>query len=278
MPTPFRLLDQVLRGEATGPDRIGQGQVSLDARSLLFTMGVLGVVFGACVGSYTPLREGGTWQQPLASGLKIPLLFGLTFLVTLPSLYVFSAIVGSRLSLSSVINLLLAMMSVALAVCASLGPIVVFFALSTDSYPFMLVLVVIASAVGGFLGLTFLLNTLHRLALAQEAQHFEAEHAVALAEQALAEQADRPTAPAAESDAPSRPHRGALHRATPGTDIRARTVFRIWVVVFALVGAQMSWVLRPFVGHPNLPFEWFRDRGGNFFQAVWRTVERLLAG
>ena len=36
-----------------------------------------------------------------------------------------------------------------------------------------------------------------------------------------------------------------------------KVVFRLWVVVFALVGAQMGWVLRPFVGNPNLPFTWF---------------------
>jgi hypothetical protein len=47
-----------------------------------------------------------------------------------------------------------------------------------------------------------------------------------------------------------------------------RTVFRVWVVLFAMVGAQMGWVLRPFVGRPELPFEWFRERQSNFFAAV----------
>jgi hypothetical protein len=61
-------------------------------------------------------------------------------------------------------------------------------------------------------------------------------------------------------------------------DDHTRTVFRCWVVLFALVGAQMGWVLRPFIGRPELPFEWFRDRNSNFFAAVLRALGELLFG
>ena len=57
---------------------------------------------------------------------------------------------------------------------------------------------------------------------------------------------------------------------------KVRRVFRIWVVIFALVGAQMGWVLRPFVGGPTTPFEWFRARESNFFMAVMETLKNLL--
>jgi hypothetical protein len=30
----------------------------------------------------------------------------------------------------------------------------------------------------------------------------------------------------------------------------------------------MGWILRPFIGDPNLPFQWFRQRQSNFFEAV----------
>jgi hypothetical protein len=56
-----------------------------------------------------------------------------------------------------------------------------------------------------------------------------------------------------------------------------RTIFRIWMIVFALVGAQMGWVLRPFVGNPSLPFTWFRGRESNFFQAVFHTILSLFS-
>ena len=58
---------------------------------------------------------------------------------------------------------------------------------------------------------------------------------------------------------------------------RITVVTRIWVIVFALVGAQMSWVLRPFIGSPTPPFEWFRERESNFFIAVWNSLTNLAA-
>ncbi|HUV40071.1 MAG TPA: hypothetical protein VMY39_10675 [Planctomycetota bacterium] len=57
---------------------------------------------------------------------------------------------------------------------------------------------------------------------------------------------------------------------------RIRRLFKVWLVIYAVVGAQMSWVLRPFIGAPNLPFEWFRDRQSNFFLDVLLTIERFL--
>jgi hypothetical protein len=48
------------------------------------------------------------------------------------------------------------------------------------------------------------------------------------------------------------------------------------VVIYALVGAQMSWIPRPFVGAPELPFELFRNREANFFIDVFHTLGKLL--
>jgi hypothetical protein len=55
-----------------------------------------------------------------------------------------------------------------------------------------------------------------------------------------------------------------------------RAIFRIWVIVFGLVGAQMAWVLRPFIGAPDQPFVPFRGRQGNFFEAVWQQIVDLF--
>lgn len=55
-----------------------------------------------------------------------------------------------------------------------------------------------------------------------------------------------------------------------------KTVFNIWLVVFGLVGAQMSWILRPFIGSGE--FTWFRERSGNFFESVWTSVQLLFQG
>jgi hypothetical protein len=53
-------------------------------------------------------------------------------------------------------------------------------------------------------------------------------------------------------------------------------VFRIWIVIYAVVGAQMGWILRPFIGDPNRPFQLFRERHGNFFVAVWDAFWNLF--
>jgi hypothetical protein len=57
-----------------------------------------------------------------------------------------------------------------------------------------------------------------------------------------------------------------------------RSVFTCWVIVFALVGAQMGWVLRPFIGDPTLEFSWFRERKSNFFEAVLNAISTLFTG
>jgi hypothetical protein len=66
----------------------------------------------------------------------------------------------------------------------------------------------------------------------------------------------------------------------PGQSLgrHTRLVFNCWVILFAVVGAQMGWVLRPFVGNPSLPFEWFRERQSNFFEAVLNTLSALFGG
>src|SRR3712207_6474413 len=90
--------------------------------------------------------------QMLASAAKVPMLFFLTLLVTFPSLYVFNALVGSRLAFATVTRLLLAAVAVTMAVLASFGTIVVFFSLCTTSYPFMVLLNVAMFAAAGLLG------------------------------------------------------------------------------------------------------------------------------
>jgi hypothetical protein len=244
---------------------------------------VLGMIAGACTGVYAVITRHQVdpqnaimgWEQLLASTAKVPLLFCLTLLVTFPSLYVFNALVGSRLSMVGMLRLVVAALCVMMAVLASLGPIVAFFAVSTTSYPFMKLLNVVAYAVAGSLGLSFLLQTLHRLSVAQ----MEGE-SLAAAE----DRANEGSMPAEEAGAPPGypapppyPTPGALERMRErALDPRVRTIFRIWVVVFGLVGAQMSWILRPFIGNPEQPFTFFRERESHFFQSVLEAFRKLM--
>src|SRR5262245_10458519 len=130
----WRLLDRILRGEATRPTQMQEGRLTFPVAGLSTVAVVLAMVYGACLGCYSIFRvldEPGyvlDFRQMAASAVKMPALFFLTLAITFPSLYVFNALVGSRLTFTSVLRLLIAAIGVNLAVLASLGPIVAFFA------------------------------------------------------------------------------------------------------------------------------------------------------
>lgn len=324
----FKQLDAVLRGDATRMTALRQGHIDINIRQVSIAVIAAAAFAGLCMGSYAVVRGGSDGLlQLLASAVKLPMLFILTLLVTFPSLYVFNALVGSRLTWTSVMRLLVAANGVMLAVFASLGPIIVFFGLSTTSYPFMKMLNVLAAGVGGVLGLAFLLRTLHRLILVQEARdqadaqlerNQQADALGNLAEEGQASDAESEAQVGADSAAgESESSEGetastqgenegqdetegeanysrvqqylhaqtgqadptsALERLDTAMPDKARTVFRVWVVVYAIVGAQMGWVLRPFIGAPGMKFTLFRDRESNFFLDFFETLARLFGG
>ncbi len=266
MKTTFRYLGQrlaeldlLLRGEATRPAVLQNDRLNVSAAGLAVVAVLLAMFYGACMGSYSLLKEVpenlndpyGPTLQVLASIIKTPALFLLTLVVTLPSLYVFNALVGSRLTLLGMTRLLVASIAVNVAVLASLGTIVAFFSLTTGSYAFIRLLNVAVFTVAGVLGLMFLLQTLHRLTVARQLERTppaepadpgEQEHEQEQGRLALTEEVKR--AEEIEASALDMPTGQVLGRHT-------QVVFRCWIVLFSLVGAQMGWVLRPFIGAPT---------------------------
>jgi len=57
---------------------------------------------------------------------------------------------------------------------------------------------------------------------------------------------------------------------------KALTIMRAWAVLFAFVGIQLAWNLRPFLGDRNQPFRVFGQYEGNFYTAVIYAVNQLL--
>ncbi len=236
----LRQLDLILRGE---PLR-DRSAVAFALGPLVVLNVLLAATYGACVGAFAVLgRDEPEWRQVLASAVKVPLLFAVTLAVTLPSLYVFAALLGSRFRLIDLLRVVAAGTSVIVALLASFGPIVAFFAVSSTSYPFILLLNVTVFAVAGGFGASYL----YRAAL----------HAVP------------PPEPPVDTDPDDRP-RG--RRVNDGIG----KLFLVWVTVFGLVGAQTGWILRPFVGSPDLPFTWFRPKQGSFFEGVGKSLESVL--
>jgi hypothetical protein len=118
----------------------------------------------------------------------------------------------------------------------------------------MILLNVLVFAAAGLLGSAFLLQTLHRLTSVF----------------------GTPLDPAASS---AGQEAGPLElEKVPGQIFgnRARTIFQAWVLVFGLVGAQMAWVLRPFIGNPAQPFTWFRAPTSNFFEALVAVIRAVI--
>jgi hypothetical protein len=246
----LRHVDSLLRGQFTRRDDLLAGRISVPTRTLTTAGVLLGAAYGLFMGLYAVLRsENPSGAQLLATTVKVPLLFLATLCVTFPSLYVFSALANSRLTAAQTLRLLLAAITVNLALLASFGPVTAFFTLSTDSYPFLVVLNVLFFAISGFAGLMFLRRVLDTV--------FTPAPAPA--------PADDPTVP------PPLPSRAAVADAAVG-----RRVFTIWTVTYGLVGAQMGWILRPFIGTPAQPFTFFRERDANFFIGLRDALRALL--
>ena len=55
-----------------------------------------------------------------------------------------------------------------------------------------------------------------------------------------------------------------------------RNVVRLWILIYAFVGSQMAWTLRPFIGAPRLEFELFRQLGGNFYANIFASIGEIL--
>jgi hypothetical protein len=279
-------LDRILRGEVTRVAALREHGLAISAGRLGLVVLVLAALYGLCMGAYGLFHpDGPVWRQSLASAAKVPALFLLTLIVTFPSLYVFNALVGSQLGVRAVLRLLVASLGVNLAVLSSLGPIVAFFAVSTTSYAFMVLLNVVAFAAAGGLGLLFLLQTLHRLSIASQwaalarlpplATPVRPAETPAAVE--LTPSGDEPPIQAPPAlPAPEPADSGALDPLTEhvlGGHVKA--VFGCWIFLFGLVGAQLGWLLRPFIGDPGQEFTWLRPRNSNFFEAVWGALQTL---
>ncbi|MCL4487733.1 MAG: actin-binding WH2 domain-containing protein [Chloroflexi bacterium] len=62
---------------------------------------------------------------------------------------------------------------------------------------------------------------------------------------------------------------------TAGANARLMVV-RLWIVVYAFVGSQVAWTLRPFIGAPSMKFELFRQLGGNFYTNIFASLGEIL--
>lgn len=264
----LKTIDELLRGRLTRKEDLAAGRIDIPVATLVVAGLALGVAYGVFMGLYAPLRaEHPSFLQLLATAAKVPLLFLLTLVVTYPSLYVVSALFDSKLRHRETLRLLLIAMTANLALLASLGPVTGFFTLCTESYAFMIVLNVFFFGVAGIVGLAFLRKALNSVY----------ERVMPPAE-TMPVRAPVATGDGEGEDAALQPAvvRPPVPRPRPARPASLR-VFTFWTLIYGVVGAQMGWVLRPFIGTPDLPFELFRaERESNFFAAFFRALGQLF--
>jgi hypothetical protein len=53
-------------------------------------------------------------------------------------------------------------------------------------------------------------------------------------------------------------------------------ILRFWLILYAFVGTQLAWTLRPFFGTPQAPFELFRQMQGNFYLDIVQAFGEIF--
>lgn len=63
------------------------------------------------------------------------------------------------------------------------------------------------------------------------------------------------------------------------TPAHGTRTFFVWLVGNLFVGAQISWIMRPFFGSPGLDVQFLRDHpmAGNFYETVWFAINTLFS-
>ncbi|MEM7626347.1 MAG: hypothetical protein AAF333_12185 [Planctomycetota bacterium] len=195
--------------------------------ALASVMLAFGLIYGGLMGTFggvTPDRL----PQIVFSAVKVPMLLGITFALSLPSFFVVNTLFGLRDDFGRVVRALVATQAGLTIVLAALGPLTAFWYLSVPDYALAKI----------FNGLMFL--TASVAGQVQLARHY------------------RPL---------------IAHHPTH------RWTMRMWVLIYAFVGIQLAWTLRPFIGAADLETTFFRqDAWTNAYVEVARLVWSLVGG
>lgn len=57
---------------------------------------------------------------------------------------------------------------------------------------------------------------------------------------------------------------------------KRRTVVRIWMILYAFVGTQLAWTLRPFFGAASENFVFIREIKGNFYSNLLKIISDIV--
>ena len=160
------------------------------------------------------------------SAIKLPVLFLVTLLICLPTLYFFNLLYGSQLTFTQTAALMMAAVTVTAALTLAFGSITLFFWLTVPDYEFFVLLNVGVLAITAWWGLSFL--------------------------------------------------RQGMRYVQQGARAPMGRILAAWIAIYAFVGTQMGWALRPFFGAPGAPFEIVRRMQGTFYTGVFYIIRTIL--
>lgn len=186
---------------------------------------LFGCVYGATMGSFGG-DSGPRGLQMLYSAVKVPLLVGVTFALSVPSFFVLMTLFGLRDDIAECLRALLATQAALAIVLASFAPFTLFWYASGTNYSSALLF---NTAMFGLASLTVqrVLKRLYAPLIARDRRHL--------------------------------------------------VMMRVWVGIFAFVGIQMGWVLRPFIGNLAEPTRFFRaEAWGNAYEMLARHIANGL--
>jgi hypothetical protein len=238
-------LQQLLRQKDQVLSRtLGQGLSTKEIASLFtLCLGLLmsyGVLIGARYGAL----------QLVSSAIKMPILFLLTTAICFPTLYMFLSYLGIKQGLKQLVGLMLLSLTYISLVLAAFAPVTFFFLITTDGYEFYKFVNVIIFGIAGFIGI--------RLFYSQMA--IIINEAWKQPQQVITDEDALQTEPANCAD----------------NTKKARNFLFAWAIMFAFIGAQLSYTLSPFFGDPNLDFVLINAGNSNFFMDVLYTLSRLF--
>ncbi len=286
----WQAFDALLRGRVSAEER-----VHLLALWLRIQL-VAAALFGLSLGVYSlTSRPDHDVRFVFSSAVKMPMLLLLTALITCPSLYVFGALRGLRFTAKQFVAMLLAGHTIFAGVLASFATVLAFFGLTTQSYSFMVLLTVGTCALAGFLGLVAFVSALRDGRKVDLTTTDGETDEMASSAQAASSEDDgfrRATDTGATDTVPGDDLELAPGVGGPASDaLRDQRLFRPraeqntvwqvlgwWLVLYGFVGIQMGWILRPFIGAPDLEWTFLRGRSGGFLEAVFQHLEKMFTG
>ena len=151
MNSALTIVPRFLRDPAAFFESVRRGE-EIEAKSR--SLAVSAILFLAAYGFVMGLSH--SFWQALSSAVKLPMLFVATIVFCLPAFYFFSLVLGTPLKMAQVTTVVLIGISVTAFLLLGLAPVMLFFVLTSKSYPFFQLLSVVFVAISGCIGVYFL--------------------------------------------------------------------------------------------------------------------------